>query len=189
VFQQVSICITIYVVEVLVPAAVLVSAVVLLSVAGLFVYIYRRPQVPSSIPQRVLTRLTFDEGLQFGATWSPDGRFIAYSSTRGGKFDIWVQQVSGGDPVRITKGLRHNWQPNWSPDGKYIAYRTEDGEGGLFVIPALGGAGLERRIASFGYYPRWSPDGSQILFQTYFTGCASPKRCTHHIKRFLSLEL
>ena len=106
-----------------------------------------------------------------GATWSPDERFIAYSSDRGGKFDIWVQQVSGGDPVQVTRGPGHNWQPDWSPDGKYIAYRSEEGDGGLFVIPALGGAGLERKIASFGYYPRWSPDSSQILFQsTEFSG-------------------
>ena len=121
---------------------------------------------PASSAQRALTRLTFDDGLQIGATWSPDGRFIAYSSNRGGKFDIWVQQVSGGDPVQITKGPGHNWQPDWSPDGKYIAYRSEDGDGGLFVVPALGGEGLERRIAPFGYHPRWSPDSSQILFQT-----------------------
>ena len=123
---------------------------------------------PASLRQRTLTRLTFDDGLQIGATWSPDGRFIAYSSNRGGKFDIWVQQVSGGDPVQITKGPGHNWQPDWSPDGKYIAYRSEEGDGGLYVVPALGGAGLERKISSFGYYPRWSPDSSQILFQTHF---------------------
>jgi len=104
--------------------------------------------------------------LQFGATWSPDGRFVAYSSDRGGKFDVWVQQVSGGDPVQVTRGAGHNWQPEWSPDGKYIAYRSEGSDGGLFVIPALGGAGLERRITTFGYYPRWSPDSSQLLFQT-----------------------
>ena len=35
--------------------------------------------------QRALTRLTFDAGVQFDARWSPDGRFIAYSSNRGGK--------------------------------------------------------------------------------------------------------
>ena len=33
-------------------------------------------------------------------------------------------------------------------------------------MPALGGAGLERKIASFGYYPMWSPDSSRILLQT-----------------------
>jgi len=144
--------------------SILFVVLVLLATAGLF--IYKRSQSPTSSPQRALTRITFDDGLQISATWSPDGRFIAYSSSRGGKFDIWVQQVSGGDPVQITHVPGHNWQPDWSPDGKYIAYRSENGEGGLFIIPALGGAGLERKIASFGYYPRWSPDGSQILFQT-----------------------
>ena len=135
--------------------------------AGAVLFLYRRQPSLAPSRQRVLTRLTFDDGLQIGATWSPDGRFIAYSSDRGGKFDIWVQQVSGGDPVQITKGPGHNWQPDWSPDGNYIAYRSENGEGGLFIVPALGGEGLERRIASFGYHPRWSPDSSQILFQTY----------------------
>ena len=77
--------------------------------------------------------------------------------TVGGKFDIWVQQVSGGDPVQITKGPGHDWQPDWSPDGKYIAYRSEEGDGGIYVIPALGGAGLERKIAPFGYYPSGHP--------------------------------
>jgi DNA-binding winged helix-turn-helix (wHTH) protein len=144
--------------------SILFVVLVLLAAVGFF--IYRRLQSPASRAQRTLTRLTFDDGLQIGATWSPDGRFIAYSSNRGGKFDIWVQQVSGGDPVQITKGPSHNWQPDWSPDGKFIAYRSENGDGGLFVVPALGGEGLERRIAPFGYYPRWSPDSLQILFQT-----------------------
>jgi Tol biopolymer transport system component len=40
-------------------------------------------QSPASPAQRTLTRLTFDDGLQIRATWSPDGRFIAYSSNRG----------------------------------------------------------------------------------------------------------
>jgi DNA-binding winged helix-turn-helix (wHTH) protein len=84
--------------------SILFVILVLLAVVGFF--IYRRLQSPASLAQRTLTRLTFDDGLQIGATWSPDGRFIAYSSNRGGKFDIWVQQVSGGDPVQITTGSR-----------------------------------------------------------------------------------
>jgi len=115
--------------------------------------------------QRTLTRVTFDDGLQIGATWSPDGRYLAYSSDRGGKFDIWIQQLSGGDPVQVTKGAGHHWQPDWSPDGKYIAYRSEGDSSGIYVIPALGGVGLERKISTFGYYPRWSPDGTRVLIQ------------------------
>ncbi len=133
--------------------------------AGLGAYLIRSRPIHSRKKAYALTRLTFDAGLQSGVTWSPDSRFIAYSSDRGGKFDIWVCQVSGGDPIQITEGQGQNWQPNWSPDGKYIAYRSESRGGGLFVVPALGGEGLERRVADFGYQPRWSPDGSQILFR------------------------
>jgi Tol biopolymer transport system component len=137
----------------------------LLALAGWFAYRKWQVNAPAQPVQRALTRLTFDEGLQIGATWSPDGRFVAYSSDRGGKFDIWVQQVSGGDPVQITKNPGQNWQPDWSPDGKYIAYRSES-DGGIYITPALGGTGQQRKITSFGYFPRWSPDSSRILFQT-----------------------
>jgi Tol biopolymer transport system component/DNA-binding winged helix-turn-helix (wHTH) protein len=135
-------------------------------IVGTTLFLYRRAKPPKLAEQHALTRLTFDDGLQMGATWSPDGRFIAYGSDRGGKFDIWVQQVSGGTPIQITRSPGTNWQPDWSPDGKYIAYRSEEGDGGLFIIPALGGAGLERKITSFGYHPRWSPDSSRLLFQS-----------------------
>jgi Tol biopolymer transport system component/DNA-binding winged helix-turn-helix (wHTH) protein len=139
------------------------SAMAVVALPALMVYKRYEPFSPA---ERGLTRLTFDEGLQFGATWSPDGRFIAYSSDRGGKLGIWIQQLGVGDPFEIAKGPGDKWMPNWSPDGKYIAYRSEDGEGGLFVVLAFGGDGPGRKISSFGYRPFWSPDGSQILFQT-----------------------
>ncbi|HEV8130450.1 MAG TPA: protein kinase, partial [Acidobacteriota bacterium] len=137
----------------------IVASIVLLAIAGMVVY--QRFQIAPPV-QRILTRFTFDPGLQSEPTWSPDGRFIAYSSDRGGNFDILVQQVSGGNPVQVTTDPAHDWQPAWSPDGNQIAFRSERGEGGLFVVPALGGH--ERRISNFGFRPRWSPDGSQILF-------------------------
>jgi Tol biopolymer transport system component/DNA-binding winged helix-turn-helix (wHTH) protein len=145
--------------------SILTAALVLVVATAAFLT-YRKGSPPGASRPRALTRLTFDEGLQFGPTWSPDARFIAYSSDRGGKLDIWVQQVSGGDPIQVTKGPGDNSTPSWSPDGKYIAFRSERGDGGLFIMPALGGADWVRKVASFGYYPRWSPDGLQILFQS-----------------------
>ena len=154
--------------------AILFGGCTLLLGAGFYLYKLRKVSEPPG--QRTLTRVTFDDGLQIGATWSPDGRYLAFSSDRGGKFDIWVQQVSGGDPIQVTKRPGHNWQPDWSPDGKYIAYRSEEGDGGIYIVPALGGAGLERKIAPFGYYPRWSPNSLQVLFQTHFTTISNPNR-------------
>lgn len=142
-------------------------------VLGTGFYLYKLRKVSESLRQRTLTRVTFDDGLQIGATWSPDSRYIAFSSFRFGKSEIWVRQVAGGDPVQITRGPANNWQPDWSPDGKYIAYRSEDGDGGLFIVPALGGAGMQRKITSFGVRPHWSPDGRRILFQTIGFGLNS----------------
>jgi Tol biopolymer transport system component/DNA-binding winged helix-turn-helix (wHTH) protein len=113
---------------------------------------------------RKLWQLTFDGGLQSEPTWSPDGRMIAYSSDRSGNFDIWVQPVGEGNPIRITSSLDHDWQPDWAPEGNRIVFRSERDGGGLYVVPVLGGN--ERKISSFGYRPRWSPDGSQILFSS-----------------------
>jgi len=111
---------------------------------------------------RSLWQLTDGTGLQSHPSWSPDGRMIAYSSGRSGNFDIWVQQVDGGNPIQVTKSPAHDWQPDWSPDGTTIVFRSERDEGGLFIIPSLGGT--ERKVCSFGHNPRWSPDGSRILF-------------------------
>ena len=156
----------------LVPQWMVMFGVVILA-AGAGFFGYRRASTHRTVVQRTLTRLTFDDGLQTEPTWSPDARYVAYSSDRGGKFDIWVQQVNGGNPIQVTKGPGQNWQPDWSPDGKYIAYRSEEGDGGIFVVPAFGGAGLERKIATFGYHPRWSPDSAQVLFELVFTETGS----------------
>jgi Tol biopolymer transport system component/DNA-binding winged helix-turn-helix (wHTH) protein len=142
--------------------AALIAMVAVASVAAYLLLPHRQKSQAHQPLQRELSRFTFDAGLQSSPSWSPDGRFIAYSADRSGNFDIWVQQVGGGNPVQVTTSPAHDWQPDWSPDGKNIVFRSERAGGGLFVVPALGGH--EQKISSFGYQPRWSPDGSQILF-------------------------
>ena len=145
-------------------SALALAALLAIVFAGI-VYIFRPRGTPPQRPsvQGILSRLTFDPGLQSEPTWSPDGRFIAYSSDRSGNFDIWVQPVGEGNPVQVTKSAAHDWQPDWSADGKRMVFRSERDGGGLFLVPAPTG-GNERKISSFGYRPQWSPDGSQILF-------------------------
>ena len=137
-------------------------AVALLGLAGSLA-VGARESASGSPPERRLWQLTSTGRLQGDPTWSPDGQRIAYSSDRGGNFDIWVQDVAGGTPIQITSGGARDWQPSWSPDGRYIAYRSEHDGGGLFIVPLEGGS--PRRIAESGYTPVWSPDSSKILFK------------------------
>lgn len=76
------------------------------------------------------------------ATWSPDGRSIAFLSDRSGLEELYVR--SNGGPVRaLTSDRQLKNAPFWSPDGKEIGYTQSDGVWGdqrLFVVPASGGA-------------------------------------------------
>jgi eukaryotic-like serine/threonine-protein kinase len=159
-----------------IPLAVLLAVAVLGAGAGWAMrdLIARNQPTPQRV-SRSLRRVTFDAGLQTDVTWSPGARSIAYASDKSGNFDIWVQRVEGGDALQITNSPAQDTQPTWSPDDRTIVFRSERDRGGLFVVPASGGA--ERRLTSFGVRPRWAPDGSQLLFaaaDVLAAGIASP---------------
>ena len=64
------------------------------------------------------------------ASWSPDGRWIVYSSDYGGLPvpNIFVVSAAGGIPIRVTHDDTHeDVAPSWSPDGKWIAFESHEG--------------------------------------------------------------
>jgi Tol biopolymer transport system component len=121
-------------------------------------------QQRAAIRPPVITRLTADVGLTAYPALSSDGTLLAYSSDRAsdGNLDIWVQQVSGGNPIRLTTNAADDSEPSFSPDGQRIVFRSEREGGGIYVVPALGGTA--RRIADLGRTPRFSPDGKWIAY-------------------------
>jgi Tol biopolymer transport system component/DNA-binding winged helix-turn-helix (wHTH) protein len=153
-----------------------VGAIVLaLGVVGITYLLFRQSNDSTQLsPQRKLWQMTFEPGLEIEPAWSPDGRFVAFSSDQSENFDIWVRSVGEGNSIQVTKSAAHDWQPDWSPDGLSLVFRSERDGGGLFIVPALGGN--ERKLCGYGYRPRWSPDGSQILFyNSAFPGVAKSK--------------
>ncbi len=113
-----------------------------------------------------LTRVTSDSGLTAYPTFSHDGNMLAYASDRAdGIMNLWVQQVAGGDPVRVTNGPADDTEPSFSPDGALIVFRSDRDGGGIYTVPAFGGS--PQRIADKGRRPRFSPDGQWI---TYWVG-------------------
>ena len=148
------------------PRRWLVAAILGATAAGVFIGLAGAKLfwVEQAQPVRALQRVTYDEAtLPRDPSWAPDGRWIVYVSDRAGNADLWKQRPGDPDPVRLTTSEANESQPRWSPDGRSIVFRSERDGGGLYVMPASGGA--ERLLSNFGYDPQWSPDGTLILFK------------------------
>lgn len=100
--------------------------------------------------------------------WSPDGRFIAFSSTRDGNQEIYVApaDATATQPRRLTTDAATDAHPAWSPDGQSIAFATDRwGDLEIALIDVKSGD-VKRLTTSRGLddYPAWSPDGKSIAF-------------------------
>src|SRR5262245_645942 len=148
------------------------------------ILIRMRTAATSSAPA-TLRRLTFAPGLEDEPSYSPDGKFLAYTTDDRGNLDVMVLPLAGGEPIRIAGTDADEAQPAWSPDGSRIAYVSAKEHGGrlaptlntsallvnlnssfgdIFVVPALGGAAA--KLVEDGHYPSWSPDGKRIVFMS-----------------------
>ncbi len=145
------------------PRSAAVALAALIILAGTTWWFTRSPAaLPAKAPN--LGRLTSDSGLTTDPALSPDGKLLAFASDRSGEgnLDIYVQQVGGGAPIRLTHGPLDNAEPAFSPDDTKIAFRSERDGGGLYIVPSLGGE--PRLLAKDGRRPRFSPDGSLIAY-------------------------
>ncbi|MCX6566533.1 MAG: hypothetical protein NTW38_08975 [Candidatus Aminicenantes bacterium] len=72
-----------------------------------------------------LRRLTRDPASDEFPRWSPDGRSIAFTSNRGGTYQIYVMDADGENVRRVTNGEREAIEEGWYPDGKRLAYTEQ----------------------------------------------------------------
>ncbi len=142
-------------------AAWLIPAAAIVIGAGLWLW---SGGAPASARPPVLMHLTADSGLNAYPALSPDGKLLAYASDRSGdgNLDIWVQQIGGGEAMRLTRGEADKYEPAFSADATRIAFRSEGEGGGIYAISALGGQA--RLIARRGRRPRFSPQSNEILY-------------------------
>src|SRR5579883_2322435 len=108
--------------------------------------------------------------------FSPDGRRVAFRSTRSGHSEIWVADSDGRGARRLT------WfdgpltgAPRWSPDGRWIAFDSRaSGSADIWVVAS--GGGRPQRVTSESSnesLPSWSRDGRSIYYNSDATGLRS----------------
>ncbi len=110
-------------------------------------------------------RLTTDPGVEWFPSLSPDGQWVVYAGEASGNRDIYLQGVSGENPINLTADSPDDDdQPAFSPDGTRIAFRSERDGGGIFVMGRTGEA--VRRVTRVGFKPTWNPDGTMLAYAT-----------------------
>jgi dipeptidyl aminopeptidase/acylaminoacyl peptidase len=104
------------------------------------------------------------------ATWSPDGKSIAFISNMSGRNNLWIVPADGGFPVQLTVSDQRQTAPAWSPDGKWIAYQSDydgDEQWDIFLVSPKTGKVVNltqtREIAELN--PTWSPDGRYLAYE------------------------
>ena len=107
-----------------------------------------RDRVPGSYKTAEIAAWNSAAGeLYSSARFSPDGKMIAFASTKSGSKNIWVTQTGSTAAIQVTNDAFANTDPVWSPKGDEIAYfvagRRTGGDAnasGIWRVPALGGA-------------------------------------------------
>lgn len=75
----------------------------------------------------------------FKPVWSPSGKHIAYTSNKGGNYDIWVISVKDKQERRLTLSPSYDGEPTWSPEGDEIAFvSTSSGAKEIWIVSVSG---------------------------------------------------
>ena len=118
-------------------------------------------QTADAAPVRLISSTRPDRQAQY----SPDGKSIAFASSRSGPFEVWVAAADGSAPRMLTSlsGLGRDLAPRWSPDGNSIVFGSNQS---IYVVAAAGG--VAQRLVSDpplkASWPSYSHDGLWIYF-------------------------
>jgi Tol biopolymer transport system component len=128
-------------------------------------------------------RLTNGPALDYNAVFSPDGRWLVFSSERSGSGDLYALDI-GADtrPVQLTHHRAFDDAAAFSPDGERLAFvSTRGGNADIFVMPfdpadpaaaEAAVTNLTRRIGG-DFNPAFSPDGNHIAYSRQDTPSGS----------------
>ena len=114
-------------------------------------------------------RLTDHKARDVYPRFSPDGKWIAFSSNREGNYDVYVIPAQGGKPRQLTFHSADDTVAGWTPDSRRVLFQSTRGKGAfpsvatLFEVSAEGG--MEQPLSTdWGSWASYSPDGARLAF-------------------------
>lgn len=114
-----------------------------------------------------LPNATLTSGMKLKIPLVPTGGsgFIAYTSNRGGQFDIWTYNFQDGETKQLTSGLGESYSlPMWSPDSDRIAFVGKDRV--VYVIYVSSGSigAIDQLTEGGDFSLAWSPDSVHLAY-------------------------
>ncbi len=116
-----------------------------------------------------VVRVTDHKAREIYPRFSPDGKWIAFSSNREGNYDVYVIPKEGGKAKQLTFHSADDNVVGWTPDGKGVMFTSSRNMGvfpnvvTLLTVPIDGG--MEQPIdTDWGSSGSYSPDGAKLAF-------------------------
>jgi len=112
-------------------------------------------------------RITSTPAVESNPNFSPDGKWIAFSSNRSGNTAVYIVASTGGTPKRLTWHPAAAFVRGWTPDGKQVIYSTSrnsapTGYDRLWTVSMAGGPST-MLTNQWGTDGSFSPDGKKIV--------------------------
>jgi tricorn protease len=113
-----------------------------------------------------IQRLTVNRARDVYARFSPDGKWIAFSSDRNGNLDVFLMPAGGGTAKQLTTHSADDTVLGWSADSKSVLFSSNRGEDfmpQLYLVSVDGGMPWKAG-ADMGIQASYSPDGKRLAY-------------------------
>jgi len=111
-------------------------------------------------------RLTVNRARDVYARFSPDGKWIAFSSERNGNLDVFIIPAEGGAAKQLTVHSADDTVLGWKPDSRAVLFssnRGEDFAAQLYLVSVDGGMPTKAGT-DMGVQAAYSPDGRRLAY-------------------------